>query len=140
MKLSHCINFLLSASQHTVYQYLSGRLAPYGITPAQYGVLGCLWEHGSLSPKRIGELLHLEASSVSSILDRMQKSGLIDRNIDPENRRAIQVSPTQKGSQLQEPVGEIIEEMNRLVLEPFSPEEQEGLLKALTVIADRTLE
>ncbi|BBP89614.1 hypothetical protein BsIDN1_32320 [Bacillus safensis] len=43
------------------------------LTPAQYGVLNCLWREGQLSPKQIGELVYLEASTVSGILDKMQK-------------------------------------------------------------------
>ena len=139
MELYRCINFLLSASQHTVFQYLNARLAPHGITPAQYGVLSCLWREGRLTPKQIGEILHLEASSVSSILDRMQKNGLIDRAIDSENRRTIRVSPPKRGLELQAPVEAIIEEMNQRVLAPFSVEEQEALRRALIVIADLEL-
>ena len=139
MELSRCINFLLSASQHAVFQYLSGRLAPHGITPAQYGVLNCLWKHGCLSPKQIGEILHLEASSVSGILERMQKNDLIERNIDPDNRRAILVLPTQKALDLQAPVEAIVTEMNQLVLESFTEEEKELIIRALTIISERSL-
>ena len=96
MELNNCINFLLSTAQHNVFQYLSSRLSEYGVTPAQYGVMSCLWRYRDLTPKQIGELLHLEASSVSGILERMQNNGLLERNVDPENRRNIRVSPTQK--------------------------------------------
>lgn len=139
MELDKCINFLLNAAQHNVFQYLSGRLASHGITPGQYGVLNCLWTHKELTPKQIGELLHLEASSVSGILDRMQKSGLIERTIDPENRRVVRVSPTQKALDIQPPIERIIDDMNTHVLEPFSPEEREVLLRTLSVIANRAL-
>lgn len=139
MELVRCINFLLSAAQHNVFQYLSSQLAPYGITPGQYGVLNCLWTHKELTPKQIGEILHLEASSISGILDRMQKSGLIERMTDPDNRRAVLVSPTQKAMELQLPVGKIIDEMNTYVMESFSDQEREALLQYLTVIANREL-
>ena len=139
MELVRCINFLLSAAQHNVFQYLSGQLAPYGITPGQYGVLNCLWTHKELTPKQIGEILHLEASSVSGILDRMQKNGLIERTTDPENRRAVRVSPTQKAMDLQLPIGRIIYDMNAYVMETFSEQEREALLQSLTVIANREL-
>ena len=76
---------------------------------------------------------------MSSILDRMQKNGLIDRAIDSENRRTIRVSPTKRGLELQAPVEAIIEEMNQRVLAPFSVEEQEALRRALIVIADLEL-
>ena len=139
MELVRCINFLLSAAQHNVFQYLSSQLAPHGITPGQYGVLNCLWTHKELTPKQIGEILHLEASSISGILDRMQKSGLIERMTDPDNRRAVLVSPTQKAIELQLPVERIIDDMNTYVMESFSDQEREALLQYLTVIANREL-
>lgn len=137
MELNSCINFLLSASQNAVFQYLSEPLADYGITPAQYGVLNCLWNHECLSPKQIGEILYLEASSISSILERMQKNGLIDRNVDPENRRVILVSATQKAKEIEKPVERIIEEMNEVILEPFSEHEKDVLLKSLQTVIMR---
>lgn len=134
MELYSCINFLLSAAQHTVFQYLNEQLSPYNITPAQYGVLNCLWKEGCLTPKQIGEILYLEASSISSILDRMQKNDLIERNIDPDNRRAILVSATQKAKDLQKSIEKIIADMNEYFLEGFSDEEKSALLKALHTI------
>ena len=65
--------FLLSVSQNKVFKYFSKLLEEYGLTPAQYGVLNCLWREGQLSPKQIGELVYLEAPTVSGILDKMQK-------------------------------------------------------------------
>ncbi len=98
MELKECINFLLTTAQHTVFQYLSQRLAPYDITPSQYGILNCLWiNDGTCLPRQIAELLCLETSTVSGILDRMQKKDLIDRVINPENRREILVMITPKG-------------------------------------------
>ncbi|MCI9367384.1 MAG: MarR family transcriptional regulator [Oscillospiraceae bacterium] len=139
MELDKCINFLLSTAQHNVFQYLSGRLASHGITPGQYGVLNCLWTHRELTPKQIGELLHLEASSVSGLLDRMQKNDLIERTVDPENRRVVRVSLTQKALDIQPPIEQIIDEMNAHVLETFSPAERETLLCTLSVISNRVL-
>ena len=137
MELDECVNFLLSVSQHTVFQHLSEKLLPYNITPAQYGVLNCLWKEKYLTPKEIGEKLHLEASSVSSILDKMQKNSLIERNIDPNNRRTIIVSATQKAIDIQKPIEKIILEMNNLMLEPFSDTEKKFLVEALQTIIRR---
>ena len=139
MELDRCINFLLNSAQHNVFQYLSGRLAVHGITPGQYGVLNCLWTYKELTPKQIGEQLHLEASSVSGLLDRMQKASLIERKTDPENRRAVLVSPTQKALDIQRPIEQIIDDMNTYVLETFSEEEREALIRALATISNRVL-
>ena len=140
MELKECINFLLTTAQHTVFQYLSQRLAPYDITPSQYGILICLWiNDGTCLPRQIAELLCLETSTVSGILDRMQKKDLIDRVINPENRREILVMITPKGEALKAPVLKIIDEVNEEVLKDFSPKETEFIRKSLRQIAEKAL-
>lgn len=140
MELKECINFLLTTAQHTVFQYLSQRLAPYDITPSQYGILNCLWiGGGTCLPRQIAEMLCLETSTVSGILDRMQKKDLIDRIINPENRREILVMITPKGEALKEPVLKIIDEVNEEVLKDFSPKETEFIRKSLRQIAEKAL-
>ena len=140
MELKECINFLLTTAQHTVFQYLSQRLAPYDITPSQYGILNCLWTNdGTCLPRQIAELLCLETSTVSGILDRMQKKDLIDRVINPENRREILVMITPKGEALKAPVLKIIDEVNEEVLKDFSPKETEFIRKSLRQIAEKAL-
>lgn len=140
MELKECINFLLTTAQHTVFQYLSQRLAPYDITPSQYGILNCLWiGGGTCLPRQIAELLCLETSTVSGILDRMQKKDLIDRVINPDNRREILVMITPKGEGLKEPVLKIIDEVNEEVLKDFSPKETDFIRKSLRQIAEKAL-
>lgn len=140
MELKECINFLLTTAQHTVFQYLSQRLAPYDITPSQYGILNCLWiNDGTCLPRQIAELLCLETSTVSGILDRMQKKDLIARVINPENRREILVMITPKGEALKAPVLKIIDEVNEEVLKDFSPKETEFIRKSLRQIAEKAL-
>lgn len=140
MELKECINFLLTTSQHTVFQYLNQQLAPYDITPSQYGVLNCLWiSGGTCLPRQIAEMLCLETSTVSGILDRMQKKELIDRNINTENRREILVIITPKGAALEKPVLEVIDKMNEVVLQDFTPEEAAFLRKSLLKIAEKAL-
>lgn len=140
MELKECINFLLTTAQHTVFQYLSQRLAPYDITPSQYGVLNCLWmNEGTCLPRQIAELLCLETSTVSGILDRMQKKELIDRTINPDNRREILVIITPKGDALKEPVLKVIDEVNYEVLKDFSSGETDFIRSSLRQIAEKAL-
>jgi DNA-binding MarR family transcriptional regulator len=122
MDLRNCINYLLTVAQHEVFQLLSERLAHYGITPGQYGVLNCLWKSGELSPKEIAQTLCLETSTISGVLDRMQKKGLIDRFINPDDRRVVRVSATPAGEALKEDVLRTVEEVNKEILSRFDPE------------------
>lgn len=140
MELRECVNFLLTTAQHTVFQYMSQRLTPFDITPSQYGVLNCLWMNGGTClPGQIAELLCLETSTVSGILDRMQKKELVDRVINAENRREVLVTVTEKGRALEEPVLKVIEEVNRNVLKDFDEEEKNVLFFMLRQLAKKAL-
>lgn len=134
MRFKTCINYLLTAAQHEVFQQLSDRLAPYGITPGQYGVLNYLWETGQASPKELAQELSLENSTISGVLDRMQKKGLINRLLDPNDRRSIRVILTPKGSALESDVLRVIDEVNAQVLSQFDPHTSETLLHCLQKI------
>lgn len=139
MNLNECINFLLSVSQHKVYKLFNRYLEEFEITPAQYGVLNCVWTEGKISPKRIGELLYLEAPTVSGILDKMQKMDLIDREIDPANRRNVLVTSTEKANELRDVIQAASMEMNKNVLQELSDQEIEALKKGLSKIINTEL-
>ena len=109
-------------------------MAEFGITPGQYGVLACLWKNETLTPKEIATILRVENSTISGVLDRMQKRGLIDRILDPKNRRSIRVKPTEAGMAIREPVQQKIEELNDMVFKEFTPQEREEVLNLLTRI------
>ena len=134
MELSECINFLLSVSQNKVFKYFSKLLEESDLTPAQYGVLNSLWREGQLSSKQIGELVYLEASTVSGILDKMQKADLIERTIDPNNRRNILVEATQKSLVIRDQVEAATIELNKTALQNLSNDDKVVLKKALSTI------
>lgn len=136
MELTKCINYLLTTAQHTVSQSLNVKLSDYDITPSQYAVLRCLWEKEDMTPKQISERLFLENSTISGVLDRMQKKGLVERLVNPEDRREIRVTVTEKGKELEQPIQEIIEEVNHTVLKGFSEEEIAFLKESLRKIAN----
>lgn len=134
MEYTNCINFLLTIAQHEVFLVFSETLSQFGITPGQYGVLACLWKDETLTPKEIAAILRVENSTISGVLDRMQKRGFIDRVLDPNNKRSIRVKATEKGLAIKEPVQKKIEELNQFVLHDFSPDEQRNLLNYLSRI------
>ena len=114
---------------------MSARLLPYDITPGQYGILNCLWREETMNPKDMAQILGLETSTISGVLDRMQKKGLIDRVISPEDRRCVQVILTQKGIALEKPVLDVVAEVNQIVLSRFPQADAETLTDCLRVIS-----
>ena len=136
MRFKTCVNYLLTVSQHEVFQLLNNRLSQFGITPGQYGVLSYLWELQQATPKELARELSLENSTISGVLDRMQKKGLIDRLLDPNDRRSILVVLTPKGAELECDVLKAVDEVNRQVLDQFDSETAETLLRCLQRISE----
>ena len=104
MQLEECVNYLLTTAQHSVFLKMTEKLSVFDLTPVQYAVLYCLWENDKKSPKEIAERLKLENSTISGILERMEKKGLIKRMISKEDRRFIQIMLTEKGAVLEKDV------------------------------------
>lgn len=135
MQLEECVNYLLTTAQHSVFLKMTEKLSVFDLTPVQYAVLYCLWENDKKSPKEIAERLKLENSTISGILERMEKKGLIKRMISKEDRRFIQIMLTEKGAVLEKDVLAAVDEVNEEVMSVFSKEECENLKTQLRVLA-----
>jgi DNA-binding MarR family transcriptional regulator len=75
----------------------------YGITTEQWRVLACIKARGPLRPVEIASLLERAPNSMSMLVDRMVKAGLVRRTRDRKDRRAVIVSMTDKGKEAIEP-------------------------------------
>lgn len=135
MQLEECVNYLLTTAQHSVFLKMTEKLSVFDLTPVQYAVLYCLWENDKKSPKEIAERLKLENSTISGILERMEKKDLIKRMISKEDRRFIQIMLTEKGAALEEDVLAAVEKVNEEVMSVFSKEECENLKTQLRLLA-----
>lgn len=90
---------------------------------AQGRILYVLWEHDKLSITEIGRLTSLAKTTLTSMLDRMEKSGLLVRVPDTKNRRQIFVSITDKAKEYRNKYDLVSEKMNSLFYEGFSDAE-----------------
>lgn len=137
MELNECINFLLTKAQQTVFQQFKANLAAYDVTPVQYGILACLWNHDGQTPGQIAQTLSLDGSTITGIIDRMENKGLVKRTPDPTDRRALRVVLTEQGAELKEPVERLIAESNEKIMEAFCPDDQIQLKKLLYQIGHK---
>jgi DNA-binding MarR family transcriptional regulator len=69
------------------------------ITPQQMQLL-CLLIAGPVGMSELSRLLHLEKSSLTGLVDRVERRGLVARVRDARDRRACQVALTDEGARL----------------------------------------
>jgi DNA-binding MarR family transcriptional regulator len=106
-----------------------------GLTTEQYAVLVTLdYFGGSMKVGDIAVWLERTTNSMSMIVDRMVKVGLITRKRDRKDRRLVYVSMTSKGKASLEPAARAIPELILKVLSPLSTEERSTLLGLLETV------
>ena len=76
------------------------------LPPAVERTLVALNENNGLSSGELCEALGVRPSSLSELIDRMEKHGLAQRSIDEEDKRIVRISLTEKGSELAANVAE----------------------------------
>ncbi|PKM77222.1 MAG: MarR family transcriptional regulator [Firmicutes bacterium HGW-Firmicutes-15] len=131
MELEQCLNFVLTKAQHNVHQLFKAELAPYGVTPGQYAVLRCLWDENGLTARKLADRLYLDGSTITGILDRMEQRGLVEKLVDPKDRRALQVMLTETGRMLEKPLSQAIINANRKALLSIDEKQAEVLKQML---------
>lgn len=70
------------------------------LTPAQYSVLGLLWEKDARQPNELASACCCSPSTITGIIDTMERKGLVSRELNPEDRRSFLTRLTEKGEAL----------------------------------------
>ena len=109
LKLDNQLCFRLYTAARLVMQAYFPYFEPLGITYPQYLVLLVLWENDHQPVNDIAHLLHLETNTVTPLLQRMEKQGLVTRKRGKEDTRQRIVSLTPQGKALEEKAQEIPE-------------------------------
>jgi DNA-binding MarR family transcriptional regulator len=92
-------------------------------------VLTTLEMDGPMSMGRLAEALDVSVASMTGIVDRMEKRGLVERRHDSADRRVVLVQPTDAGRQVFTEIGETRRIGLAKMLEQLTDQEVAGLLK-----------
>lgn len=95
------------------------------ISGGQGRILFVLWKKDHLTISEISRETSLAKNTVSIVVDGMVGKGILERQINPENRRQTIVSLTEYAKSMQERYEAVSERMNKLFYEGFSQKEQE---------------
>ncbi|MDB5341914.1 MAG: regulatory protein MarR [Schlesneria sp.] len=128
--LLHAANF--------VRQRLNEFLERFELTEGRYLTLEALSRAGTrgLSQSDVAEYLVQSESNVSSLIDRLQRDGLVDRNWSVTDRRKRVLLLTEAGQQLIDRVNVARPRWEESLLSKVGPEERISLLEGLRLIGD----
>lgn len=106
-KLDKQLCFRLYTASRLITQAYHPMLSEQGITYPQYLVLLVLWEKDGQPVNDIAKRLFLETNTVTPMLQRMEKDGILQRVKGQKDARQMIVSLTRKGKDLQKKLAEV---------------------------------
>lgn len=121
-----CPYYLISRSTLAVTAELKQEFASAGmegVRPAYLGVLMSLWREDGLNVAELGRRAGVEPSTMTGLLDRMERDRLVIRRADPEDRRAQRIHLTEEGKQVRNRVLEVVDRTLNRVLRGVSEED-----------------
>jgi DNA-binding MarR family transcriptional regulator len=102
LALERQVCFALSIAARSVLSIYRPLLEPMGLTHPQYLVMLALWGRSPLSVKELGEMLQLDAPTLSPLLKRLEAAGLLTRTREPRDERQLRIELTHQGRDLRE--------------------------------------
>lgn len=108
LQLKNQICFRLYSASRLITQAYNPMLSKLGITYPQYLVLMVLWEEDCLPVNDIAHRLLLETNTVTPLIQRMEKLGLVIRKSCKADKRKQLINLTEKGKALEEEAFNII--------------------------------
>ena len=102
LQLDNQLCFALYSASLAMTRLYKPLLEPLGLTYPQYLALLVLWERDGLAVNELGERLFLDSGTLTPLLKRLEASGLVERQRDPQDERRVRIRLTPQGRALRE--------------------------------------
>ena len=128
------LHFMLMKCFHHSNKAIVKKNTALSLLPGQGKILECLIEEDGLSPKELGARCVIDKSTITSLLNKMEKQGFIKRTNDKTDKRAIHIWLTDTGRMFGKKVIKNGQDIDNAALSKLSPEQRtylENILKVL---------
>ena len=130
---------LLRRAWYSLNQAFRRRTAQLEITPDQFTVMRTLIENDGITQRELTQLMSSDPNTIASLLERMEKSGLLVRKSHEKDRRANRLHVEPAGRRKYEQARELALQLQQEVLSVLPEEQRESFLTQLALVADACL-
>jgi len=129
---------LLRRAWYGLNQAFRRRIAHTGVTPDQFTAMRTLSEHEAtgLTQSELTKQMASDPNTIASLVERMEKSGLIERGAHEKDRRAYRLRLKAAGKKKYQEVREVALALQTEILSNLPEERREEFLKELTIIGN----
>ncbi|MBI3531254.1 MAG: MarR family transcriptional regulator [Burkholderiales bacterium] len=102
----------------------------FGVTPVQYAAMAAIQRQPGVDQRTLARSIGFDAATIGSVIDRLEVRGLMQRQANPNDRRARLLTLTPDGTQLLRKIEPSMLRAQARMLEPL-PAGQRGLFMAM---------
>lgn len=132
--MNESIGFIVYKTALKLRTEMSRRLKPFGLTPEQWTLLGCLAEQDAITQRELAERTFKDGPTTTRLLDRLMESGLVRRDGSETDRRSFIISISDKGRKLREQILPVATKMNEDAGLGISDDDKASLFSLLNQI------
>ena len=136
--MCHSFHYLVMAEHSMFQKELLTKLKGSGLTIGQPKVLDFLKDHNGASQKDIARGCHIEPGTLTTLLNRMEESGLVERRMLNGNRRSFYIFLTETGSRKLEQVSAAFKELEDEAFRGISDTDRETFMDLFYRIYENT--
>jgi MarR family transcriptional regulator, transcriptional regulator for hemolysin len=126
--------FLLHDAARLLRKRFDQRARALGLTRAQWQVLAHVNRQEGLNQSALADILEIEPITLVRLIDRLEASGMLERRVDPRDRRARLLFLTDKARPLLARMRELGAVTREEAMAGLAPEDQERLVETLLAI------
>ena len=121
------VGYLLAKTHVQIRERANAMLRPLELDVIQFGALTALETAGPRSQQGLGTLIGCDRTTMVEIIDRLEASGYVKRQRNPEDRRAYALEITPRGAKAQAKAAALVVSLEEEFLAPLSGKERDSL-------------
>ncbi len=129
--LPSLIGYQLRMAQIALFRDFARGPGEHDVTPGLFGVLVVIEANPDLKQSELARATHLDRSTVVTIIDNLERRGLVERRASAHDRRSNAIRLTAAGTNLLRTLKRKVEQHEKRLLQNFSDAERTQFLTLL---------
>ena len=130
------VGYQVRQTHRLLQRYLQRKIEPYGVTPGMWYFLRALWDRDGMTQRELSLVVGTMEPTTLTAIKAMERSGLVRRVKNADDRRKINIFLTRRGQALRAELMPLAKEVVGNAVANFSEEEKSALLNYLKAVQE----
>ncbi len=132
------LSYLLIKASRFLKGALDRRLQEYDVTATQFSVLNQIsYKNGNITSAEVADCLESDRPTISGVINRLEKSGLVEKVDNPDDKRSVYLKLNQQTLELVDEIRDVSDQVNRDIFEILTESEASNMKEYLLKLMKR---